>query len=156
MCLIFDFFVFLIILFFIVSVIFYFLKKKKKNIINILVLFVFCVAYSYSVSYIVKNILPKHQSDRIMVVLGQKNDPYGIGYNVIQSKIAIGSGGFFGKGFLKGLKQDLIFVPEQSTDFIFVQLEKNGVFQSSYIYIFISCFTSENFISFRETKIKLF
>ena len=129
LCLILDFFVFLIILFFIVSVIFYFLKKKKKNIINILILFVFCIAYSYSVSYIVKNILPKHQSDRIMVVLGQKKDPYGIGYNVIQSKIAIGSGGLIGKGFLKGTQTRFDFVPEHSTDFIFVQLERNGVFQ---------------------------
>ena len=139
MCLIFDFFVFLIILFLVASVIFYFLKKKKKNIINILVLFVFCVAYSYSVSYIVKNILPKHQSDRIMVVLGQKNDPYGIGYNVIQSKIAIGSGGFFlEKDFLKGLKQDLILFPSKVQTLFFVQLEKNGGFQELlYLYLYI-------------------
>ena len=135
MCLIFDFFVFLIILFLVASVIFYFLKKKKKNIINILVLFVFCVAYSYSVSYIVKNILPKHQSDRIMVVLGQKNDPYGIGYNVIQSKIAIGSGGFLEKDFLKGLKQDLILFPSKVQTLFFVQLEKNGGFSGALIFI---------------------
>ena len=135
MCLILDFFVFLIILFFIVSVIFYFLKIKKKNIINILVLFVFCVAYSYSDSYIVKNILPKHQSDRIMVVLGQKKDPYGIGYNVIQSKIAIGSGGLIGKGFLKGTQTRFDFVPEQSTDFIFCTIGEEWGFSGALIFI---------------------
>ena len=135
MCLILDFFAFLIILFFIVSVIFYFLKKKKKNIINILVLFVFCVAYSYSVSHIVKNILPKHQSDRIMVVLGQKKDPYGIGYNVIQSKIAIGSGGLIGKGFLKGTQTRFDFVPEQSTDFIFCTIGEEWGFSGALIFI---------------------
>ena len=135
MCLILDFFVFLTILFFIVSVIFYFLKKKKKNIINILVLFVFCVAYSYSVSYIVKNILPKHQSDRIMVVLGQKKDPYGIGYNVIQSKIAIGSGGLIGKGFLKGTQTRFDFVPEQSTDFIFCTIGEEWGFSGALVFI---------------------
>ena len=135
MCLILDFFVFLIILFFIVSVIFYFLKKKKKNIINILVLFVFCVAYSYSVSYVVNNILPKHQSDRIMVVLGQKKDPYGIGYNVIQSKIAIGSGGLIGKGFLKGTQTRFDFVPEQSTDFIFCTIGEEWGFSGALVFI---------------------
>ena len=135
LCLILDFFVFLIILFFIVSVIFYFLKKKKKNIINILILFVFCVSYSYSVSYIVKNILPKHQSDRIMVVLGQKKDPYGIGYNVIQSKIAIGSGGLIGKGFLKGTQTRFDFVPEQSTDFIFCTIGEEWGFSGALIFI---------------------
>lgn len=135
MCLILDFFVFLIILFFIVSVIFYFLKKKRKNIINILVLFVFCIAYSYCVSYIVKNILPKHQSDRIMVVLGQKKDPYGIGYNVIQSKIAIGSGGLIGKGFLKGTQTRFDFVPEQSTDFIFCTIGEEWGFSGALIFI---------------------
>ena len=133
--LILDFFVFLIILSFIVSVIFYFLKKKKKNIINILVLFVFCISYSYSVSYIVKNILPKHQSDRIMVVLGQKKDPYGIGYNVIQSKIAIGSGGLIGKGFLKGTQTRFDFVPEQSTDFIFCTIGEEWGFSGALIFI---------------------
>ena len=135
LCLILDFFVFLIILFFIVSVIFYFLKKKKKNIINILILFVFCIAYSYSVSYIVKNILPKHQSDRIMVVLGQKKDPYGIGYNVIQSKIAIGSGGLIGKGFLKGTQTRFDFVPEQSTDFIFCTIGEEWGFSGALVFI---------------------
>ena len=135
LCLILDFFVFLIILFFIVSVIFYFLKKKKKNIINIIVLFVFCITYSYSVSYIVKNILPKHQSDRIMVVLGQKKDPYGIGYNVIQSKIAIGSGGLIGKGFLKGTQTRFDFVPEQSTDFIFCTIGEEWGFSGALVFI---------------------
>ena len=64
-----------------------------------------------------------------MVVLGQKKDPYGIGYNVIQSKIAIGSGGLIGKGFLKGTQTRFDFVPEQSTDFIFCTIGEEWGFQ---------------------------
>ena len=65
------------------------------------------------------NILKEHQQRRIYVTLGLENDPQGAGYNVNQSKIAIGSGGFSGKGYLQGTQTKLHFVPEQSTDFIF-------------------------------------
>ena len=77
------------------------------------------VAFSYSVEYMVNHVLSDHQRTRIQVMLGQKNDPKGVEYNVIQSKIAIGSGGFAGKGFLEGTQTKFNFVPEQSTDFIF-------------------------------------
>ena len=152
MCLVLDLFILFIILFCITCLIFYFLKKKKKNIINIIVLFFFCVTYSYSVSHIVKNILPKHQSDRIMVVLGQKEDPFGIGYNVIQSKIAIGSGGFFGKGFLKGTQTRFDFVPEQSTDFIFCTIGEEWGFLGTLVFIslYISLLLRILFISERQ------
>ena len=135
MCLVLDFYILLILLFCIACITFYFLKKKKKNIINILVLFVFCISYSYTVNYVVKNILPEHQSDRIMVVLGHKKDPYGIGYNVIQSKIAIGSGGIAGKGFLNGTQTRFDFVPEQSTDFIFCTIGEEWGFSGALIFI---------------------
>ena len=135
MCLVLDFYILLILLFCIACITFYFLKKKKKNIINILVLFVFCISYSYTVNYVVKNILPEHQSDRIMVVLGHKKDPYGIGYNVIQSKIAIGSGGITGKGFLNGTQTRFDFVPEQSTDFIFCTIGEEWGFSGALIFI---------------------
>ena len=64
-------------------------------------------------------VLADHQRSRIEVLLGMKEDPAGVGYNVRQSMIAIGSGGLFGKGYLQGTQTTYGFVPEQSTDFIF-------------------------------------
>jgi rod shape determining protein RodA len=74
---------------------------------------------SFSVDYLVQNVLKEHQRKRILVTLKMLEDPKGIEYNVIQSKIAIGSGGLWGKGFLQGSQTKGDFVPEQSTDFIF-------------------------------------
>ena len=71
------------------------------------------------VDFIFNNIMQIHQRKRILDLLGIENDIFGWGYNVNQSKIAIGSGGFFGKGFLNGTQTKFNFVPEQSTDFIF-------------------------------------
>ena len=73
----------------------------------------------FSTDYIFQNVLQEHQRTRIEVLLGMKEDLTGAGYNVNQSKIAIGSGGLTGKGFLKGTQTTFGFVPEQSTDFIF-------------------------------------
>jgi rod shape determining protein RodA len=77
------------------------------------------VAFIISVDYAMNNVLKPHQQHRIYVTLGLEDDPQGVGYNVNQSKIAIGSGGFSGKGYLNGTQTKLHFVPEQSTDFIF-------------------------------------
>ena len=77
------------------------------------------VLFSVSVDYVFHNIMEQHQRDRINELLGIQSDILGAGYNVNQSKIAIGSGGFFGKGFLQGTQTKFDFVPEQSTDFIF-------------------------------------
>ncbi|MBP8850954.1 MAG: rod shape-determining protein RodA [Breznakibacter sp.] len=95
-----------------------FVKRSSLTAYGMLVLIGF-VAFSYSVEYMVNHVLSDHQRTRIQVMLGQKNDPKGVEYNVIQSKIAIGSGGFAGKGFLEGTQTKFNFVPEQSTDFIF-------------------------------------
>jgi rod shape determining protein RodA len=80
---------------------------------------ILAMLFTFSVSYVFNNILEPHQRTRINIVLGIESDPYGSGYNVNQSKIAIGSGGFSGKGFLNGTQTKFNFVPEQSTDFIF-------------------------------------
>lgn len=74
---------------------------------------------TYSTQFVFNEVLQDHQRKRIEVLLGLKEDPSGVGYNVNQSKIAIGSGGLFGKGFLHGTQTTYGFVPEQSTDFIF-------------------------------------
>lgn len=77
------------------------------------------LALIFGTGFAFENILQPHQKARIEVLLGMKEDPAGVGYNVRQSMIAIGSGGFFGKGFLNGTQTTYGFVPEQSTDFIF-------------------------------------
>ena len=73
----------------------------------------------FSADFLFNDVLQDHQRKRIEVLLGMKEDPSGVGYNVNQSKIAIGSGGLFGKGYLNGTQTTYGFVPEQSTDFIF-------------------------------------
>ncbi len=83
----------------------------------------------FSTDFIFNDVLQDHQRKRIEVLLGMKEDPSGVGYNVNQSKIAIGSGGVFGKGYLKGTQTTYGFVPEQSTDFIFCTIgEEWGFF----------------------------
>ncbi len=84
--------------------------------------------FVFSVNYAFNNILQEHQRNRILVLLGQLDDPKGVGYNVLQSKIAIGSGGFSGKGFLQGTQTKYDFVPEQHTDFIFCTVGEEGGF----------------------------
>ncbi|MDD3286931.1 MAG: rod shape-determining protein RodA, partial [Bacteroidales bacterium] len=107
------------ILFVITIVIWWLNRKRKLSIWLCLGLFVFAAGVVLSVEYVYDNALESHQKDRIEVLLGQKSDPKGVEYNVNQSKIAIGSGGLFGKGFLKGTQTKYNFVPEQDTDFIF-------------------------------------
>jgi rod shape determining protein RodA len=94
-------------------------KNKIKNIYIYLAFAIVSISFSYSVEYIFNNVLEKHQRTRINVMLGTESDPRGVEYNLIQSKIAIGSGGLKGKGFLQGTQTKFNFVPEQSTDFIF-------------------------------------
>jgi rod shape determining protein RodA len=96
------------------------LNYKRKQIVTLMLVIVGVVAsMSFSVDYLVQNVLKEHQRKRILVTLKMLEDPKGIEYNVIQSKIAIGSGGLWGKGFLQGSQTKGDFVPEQSTDFIF-------------------------------------
>lgn len=77
------------------------------------------VGFTYSSNYFFETALSDYQRNRVLVMIGLEDDPQGVGYNVNQSKIAIGSGGFYGKGFLQGTQTKFDFVPEQSTDFIF-------------------------------------
>jgi len=80
-----------------------------------------------SVDYVISDVLKPHQQNRIKALINPDADPLGYGWNVTQSKIAIGSGGFWGKGFLEGTQTKFDFVPEQSTDFIFCTIgEEHG------------------------------
>lgn len=94
-------------------------RLREYTQMKVLLGLVISVGFIVSVDYAMNNILKEHQQNRIYVSLGIKDDPQGVGYNVNQSKIAIGSGGFSGKGYLNGTQTKLHFVPEQSTDFIF-------------------------------------
>lgn len=99
------------------------------------------LAFMFSVDYVFGEILEPHQQVRIKVSLGLEDDPSGAGYNVNQSKIAIGSGGFSGKGFLNGTQTKLKYVPEQDTDFIFCTVgEEQGFLGSSAVLIVFSIF----------------
>lgn len=94
-------------------------RKWRKQIKLILSIFIMASAFVFSVHYAFENVLEPHQKKRINVLLGIEQDLRGAGYNVNQSKIAIGSGGLTGKGFRNGVLTRYHFVPEQSTDFIF-------------------------------------
>lgn len=94
-------------------------KRTRKDYMNVLAALVVCTAFTLSVDLVFDNVLEPHQRERIYVLLGKSDDMRGTGYNVYQSKIAIGSGGLTGKGFLKGTITKADFVPEQETDFIF-------------------------------------
>ncbi len=99
--------------------IFIFFKNSRKSILPVIGLSILMSVFTFSVDYAFENVLEHHQKKRITVLLGIEKDLHGAGYNVNQSKIAIGSGGLTGKGFLKGTQTKYNFVPEQSTDFIF-------------------------------------
>lgn len=112
------------------------LKKEKKNI-WIAVYIVGALAFFNSCNYVMQNVLKPHQKVRIEVLLGLKEDISGAGYNVYQSKIAIGSGGMFGKGFLNGTQTKLKYVPEQDTDFIFCTIGEEQGFAGSFFVMVI-------------------
>ena len=92
---------------------------RKRSLMIMIAIYFGSVLFAVSVDYVFDNIMEQHQRDRINELLGIQSDIHGAGYHVNQSKIAIGSGGFFGKGFLQGTQTKFDFVPEQSTDFIF-------------------------------------
>jgi len=106
----------------------YYILNKKKGLMTMIAVFAFMFVFVFSVDYAFNKVLQEHQRSRIEVLLGLKDDPKGDGYNVHQSKIAIGSGGFAGKGFLQGTQTKYDFVPEQHTDFIFCTIGEEGGF----------------------------
>ena len=101
--------------------------KQPKRIIATVVLGTMVFATVVSVDFLMTNVLKPHQRSRVISLVNPNADPLGAGWNVTQSKIAIGSGGFFGKGFLQGTQTKFDFVPAQSTDFIFCTIgEEQG------------------------------
>ena len=95
------------------------LRKLKKALWPLILISFLCAAFTLSVSYIFDNVFEQRHRDRFNILLGKEVDIRGVGYNINQSQIAIGSGGGLGKGFLQGTQTKGGFVPEQQTDYIF-------------------------------------
>ena len=117
------------------GLIIYFFRKKKKVIFSVIIMAFLIILEIFGTQFFVTKILKPHQQNRIAATLNPELDPLGIGYNVIQSKIAIGSGGFTGKGFLNGNITKGDFVPEQFTDFIFCTVGEEHGFIGSFLVV---------------------
>ncbi len=109
-------------------------RRKLKQLVFITVGAIALIAVIESVEFVFSK-LPQHHQKRILVLLNPDSDPMGYGWNVTQSKIAIGSGGFAGKGFLNGTQTKFDFVPEQSTDFIFCTIGEEHGWIGSFIVV---------------------
>jgi len=121
-------------------IVFWFINKKdKKKLIRNAVVYVLSIAFVFAVNLAYNNVLQSHQKMRIDTLLGKVADPQGADFNLNQSKIAIGSGGFFGKGYLHGTQTKLNFVPEQSTDFIFCGIGEEWGFFGSLVICGLFC-----------------
>ena len=111
-----------------------FLSERRWSYLLIGLFAMGSIGFLYSSDYFFNKVLEPHQQVRIKVVLGMEEDLAGAGYNVNQSKIAIGSGGLTGKGFLNGTQTKLKYVPEQDTDFIFCTVgEEEGFVGSVFV-----------------------
>ncbi len=117
-------------------IVFLYLQSRNTKLLLTLCFAIASVVFLFSVNYVFTDIMEPHQQTRIKVALGMEDDPRGAGYNVNQSKIAIGSGGLWGKGFLNGTQTKLKYVPEQDTDFIFCTIgEEEGFWGASLVVI---------------------
>lgn len=145
----------IIILGIIAALVIYSTKRAKRFWIIVVAAFVFSAGLIFSVDYIFENVLEPHQSKRINVLLGIESDPQGAGYNVNQSLIAIGSGGFAGKGFMEGTQTKFDFVPEQSTDFIFCTIGEEWGFLGSFVLVclYIGLFLRIIYLAERQRSI---
>ena len=116
------------------------LKRQRKRLYGYIAIGLIASAvFIGSVDYAFEKVLASHQRDRILVMLGQMEDPQGLGYNVKQSQTAIGSGGFAGKGYLEGTLTKFKYVPMQSTDFIFCTVgEEWGFIGTAFVVILLS------------------
>ncbi|MEQ8550523.1 MAG: rod shape-determining protein RodA [Cyclobacteriaceae bacterium] len=131
-----------------------FSRKPGKLIIAISGTIV-AIAFVLSVDFILNDVLKPHQQKRVYSLIDPNADPLGIGWNVMQSKIAIGSGGFSGKGYLEGTQTKFDFVPEQTTDFIFCTIgeEQGWIGSLLLIILFTTLFLRLIFLAERQKSI---
>jgi len=118
-----------------IIVLYYSVKRKLSNYTIIAIVFIGSILFTISVDYGFEHFLEPHHQARINELLGIESNPHGAGYHVNQSKIAIGSGGVFGKGYLQGTQTKFDFVPEQSTDFIFCTVGEEWGFAGTLVVI---------------------
>ena len=125
---------------------------RKYFLLIVAIFTLFCIGYTHACDFVFQKVLQPHQRIRIEVLLGMKEDPAGAGYNVNQARIAIGSGRFFGKGYLKGTQTKLQFVPEQDTDFIFCTVGEEWGFAGSVLVLLIYLFFILRLIEIAERQ----
>jgi rod shape determining protein RodA len=135
---------------------FYFYNKKAVSLLLVFVLLAGSLIFVNSVDFAFNNLLKPHQKERVEIMLGIKSDPHGTGYNVNQSIISIGSGGFTGKGYLKGTQTKFKFVPAQSTDFIFCTVGEEWGFIGSFVIIGLYVFLLLRLIILAERQRSVF
>lgn len=135
-----------------VTIIFWGKNMKIRRLIRLVGGALLIIGIIFSVDYLVNEVLPPHQQKRIIVLFNPGSDPLGVEYNVTQSKIAIGSGGWFGKGYLQGTQTSGGYVPEQITDFIFSTIGEEHGWMGSLVLIvlFSALFLRLLFISERQ------
>ena len=126
-----------VILLSLLAIIFIYYKSRlgDRNLVLSSILFVLISGFVLSVNYVFNNVFKQHHRDRFNILLGKSVDMKGIGYNTNQSEIAIGSGGWFGKGFLEGTQTKGGFVPEQHTDYIFTTVGEEWGFLGSLVVV---------------------
>jgi rod shape determining protein RodA len=139
------------------SLIFIFYARKNIQRIKVIILFaLYSIMLVFAVEFLFQNVLKPHQQSRINNLIGIEEDLKGAGYNVNQSKIAIGSGGFWGKGFLQGTQTRFDFVPEQSTDFIFCTIGEEYGFWGSVLVIGLMIYIIVRIINLSENQKSIF
>src|SRR5690625_490056 len=132
-----------------------FLKQERKNFLKYIFISIASIIFSFSVSYIFENIFQQHHRDRFDVVLGKTSDLKGIGYNTHQSIVAIGSGGWSGKGWTEGTQTKGNFVPEQHTDYIFSTIGEEWGFigSAAVVVLFVLLISRIIFLAERQRSV---
>ncbi|MCK5208994.1 MAG: rod shape-determining protein RodA, partial [Cyclobacteriaceae bacterium] len=131
-------------------------KKNWKRILTVVAGMMIVISVVWSVDYFVNDVLKPHQQNRIKALINPEADPLGYGWNVTQSKIAIGSGGLLGKGYLQGTQTKYDFVPEQSTDFIFCTLGEEQGWIGTTVVIFLFVFLLIRIVHIAERQKETF
>ena len=137
-----------VVLFSIILTYIYVVLPRERTVVAIIVgLMLVSIGYIVAIDSAFHSILKPHQQDRINVILGKLEDKRGVGYNLEQSKIAIGSGGLFGKGWLQGTQTRYDFVPEMTTDFIFCSIGEEWGYIGSFVLIALYVLLLQRLIS---------
>jgi rod shape determining protein RodA len=135
----------------------YYIYSKKAMALLVIYLFLLgSVLYISAVDFAFNHVMKPHQKERVEIMLGFKSDPHGTGYNVNQSIISIGSGGFSGKGYLQGTQTKFKFVPAQSTDFIFCTVGEEWGFLGSVVVIGLYAFLLIRLVILAERQRSVF